>query len=379
MKLLLTMIVCFLFIAGSSFVSGKSSESKLPQKLAEFLASNPDYAKTKAAMTSFRAAKTPVVGIATHRAANEFAPENTLSAMQIALDLEVDYIEMDVRQTKDGRSVLLHDGNLNRTTNGKGPLKEMSFAEVRALSAGSWFGPFFAAEKIPTLEEACQLLAAHNEKNRHKTYFYVDCKEINAKVLVDNLSKYQLLEGSVFYVNEEHQISQIRAVAPQAKILPGLGNPKDLDKMINTCHPYALDVDWKDLSKELIDKAHAKGVKIFSDGFGGDMNVESYQKAINAGIDVISTNKVSVICVKNFSKVSNFDTGMSNLSNFGKVISVYMWAVAFGVICTSSIGGRWRLGLFTAHVLANQIRLGQFAPHVWISWKNKDHLHLKFV
>ena len=295
MKLLLTMIVCSLFISGSSFVSGESSESKLPQKLADYLAAKPEYAKTKAEMTTFRASKTPAVGVAVHRAANEFAPENTVSAMQIALDLEVDYIEMDVRQTKDGKSLILHDGNLNRTTNGKGPLRDLNFDEARALSAGSWFDPFFVTEKIPTLEESCLLLANHNEKSRHKTYFYVDCKDINVPVLIGALSKYKLLEGSVLYVNEQ-QIGQIRAVAPTAKMLPGLHGPKDLDRMIDSYHPFALDTNWKDLSKELIDKAHTKGVKIFSDGFGEDMNVESYQKALKAGIDVISTNKVSVIC-----------------------------------------------------------------------------------
>ena len=246
-------------------------------------------------MTTFRAIKTPAVGVAVHRAANEFAPENTLAAMRIALDLEVDYIEMDVRQTKDGKSLILHDGNLNRTTSGKGPLRELNFDEARALSAGSWFDPFFATEKIPTLEESCMLLADHNEKSRHKTYFYVDCKDINVPVLIGALSKYKLLEASVFYVSEQ-QISQIRSLAPTARMLPGLHNPKDLDRMIDTYHPYALDTNWKDLSKELIGKAHAKGVKIFSDGFGGDMNVESYVKAIRAGIDVISTNKVSIIC-----------------------------------------------------------------------------------
>ncbi len=296
MKRLLTLIICSILLAGSSFASGKSSESKLPQKLADYLATKPEYVKTKAEMMKFRATKIPVVGVAVHRAANEFAPENTLAAMRIALDLEVDYIEMDVRQTKDGKSMILHDGNLDRTTNGNGPLKDLNFNEARSLSAGKWFDPFFAEEKIPTLEESCALLAEHNKKARHKTYFYVDCKEINAKVLIDCLAKYNLLEGSVFYINEAKQIDQIRALAPKAKILPGLRSGKDFNKMADILHPYALDISWKDISKELIDHAHAKGVKIFSDGFGEDMNVASYQKAIQSGIDVISTNKVSIIC-----------------------------------------------------------------------------------
>lgn len=257
------------------------------------MAIQPEYIRTMAGMTAFRSAKVQVVGIAAHRAANEFAPENTLAAMQIALNLEVDFIEMDVRQTKDGRSVLLHDGKLDRTTNGKGPVKELNFDQVRTLSAGSWFDPFFVSEKVPTLEEACRLIAEHNEKFKHKTYFYVDCKDINGQVLIETLSKYKLLEGSVFYVNER-QIGQIRALATGARVLPGLNGPKDLIRMIDTYHPYALDVNWEDLSKELIDNAHAKGVKIFSDGFGGNQSIESYKKAINSGIDMISTNKISV-------------------------------------------------------------------------------------
>jgi glycerophosphoryl diester phosphodiesterase len=295
MKNIFTIILVTVFYSGSSFSLGSDPVPKLPQNLEGYLASKPEYAKTKAEMKLFRALITPVVGVATHRAANEFAPENTLAAMRIALNLQVDYIEMDVRQTKDGKSVILHDGNLNRTTNGKGPLKELNFDEARVLSAGSWFDPFFVSEKIPTLEEACKLLFEHNEEFKHKTYFYVDCKDINVQVLIDTLNKYKLLDGSVFYVNEQ-QIGQIRSLAPNSKILPGLSGPKDLDRMLDNYHPYALDVNWEDISKELIDKAHSKGVKIFSDGFGGNQNVESYAKAIRAGIDVISTNKVSVIC-----------------------------------------------------------------------------------
>jgi len=295
MKNPISLIICLLCLAGNFSSFGQEYVTKLPEKLIQHLATNPQYARTKAEMEIFRTAKTPVVGIAMHRAANEFAPENTLAAMKIALDLEVDYIEIDIRQTKDGKSVILHDGNLNRTTDGKGPLNMMNLEEVRALSADSWFDPFYEAEKIPTLEESCRLLADHNKKSPHKTYFYVDCKDINVKVLIDNLSNYNLLDESVFYVNER-QIAQIRALAPRARMLPGLDSPKDFDKLIETCHPYAMDVNWKDVTKELIERAHAKGVKIFSDGFGDDQNIGSYLKAIKAGIDVISTNKISVIC-----------------------------------------------------------------------------------
>jgi glycerophosphoryl diester phosphodiesterase len=295
MRSTITMIIT-LTLCGSLNASGNRQGTESGKKLTGYLATKPEYKRTLEAMFLFRAEKVPAVGVATHRAANEFAPENTLSAMQCALDLQVDYIEIDVRQTKDGQSLLLHDGNLDRTTSGKGPLRELSFAEARKLSAGAWFDPFFEAEKIPTLEEACRLVSDHNKTSGHPTYFYVDCKDINAKVLIECLVKYGLLEGSVFYVNNpETQIRQLREIAPAVKVMPGLGNASDLDRMIETWQPYALDVSWKSLTKELIDRAHAKGIRIFSDGFGENQNVEAYVNAIQTGIDVISTNKISVI------------------------------------------------------------------------------------
>lgn len=296
MNRLLTSILAIVITFGGISGSCNTPKTKPDKKLFKYLAGNPEYIKTKTAMANFRVAKMPPVRIATHRAACEFAPENTLSAIQIALDLQVDYIEIDVRQTKDGRSLLLHDGNLNRTTTGKGSLKELNFDEARALSAGSWFDTFFVCEKIPTLEEACKLLSEHNADFMHKAYFYVDCKDINVQILIEALNKYQLLDRSVFYVNEEQQIADIRTVAPKARIMPGLRSRQDLDRTIDTLHPYALDVNWKELSRELIEKAHARGVKIFSDGFGENQTVDAYIQAINDGIDVISTNKVSVVC-----------------------------------------------------------------------------------
>ena len=290
------MILTFFSLMVNAKIAPNDKQQVLTDRIREYLASNPDFAKTKKAMADYRKMKLPPVGIALHRAANEFAPENSLPAMEIALLLEADYLEIDVRLTKDGHSVILHDGNLNRTTDGTGPLKEKTLEEVRALSAGKWFDPCYSAVQIPTLEEACQLLANHNKKGKHKSFFYVDCKDINANYLIETLRKYELLDGSVFYVNELKQIGMIRELAPNAKILPGLRDKKELEKLIETLHPYALDADWNDLDKDMIDRAHAKGVKIFSDGFGNNMNVVSYTKAIQAGIDVISTNQISVIC-----------------------------------------------------------------------------------
>jgi len=93
----------------------------------------------------------PVIG---HRGAAGSAPENTLAGFRRAARLGLRWIECDVRCTADGVPVLLHDANLERTTDGRGPVARQSARAVAGLDAGSWFGAEFAGEPLPTLAAA---------------------------------------------------------------------------------------------------------------------------------------------------------------------------------------------------------------------------------
>jgi len=89
-----------------------------------------------------------------HRGWSGKAPENTMAAIQLALgEPGVQAIEIDVQVTKDGELVLMHDFTVDRTTNGAGPVKEHTLAEIQSLDAGSWFGTEFVGERVPTLGE----------------------------------------------------------------------------------------------------------------------------------------------------------------------------------------------------------------------------------
>ncbi len=85
-------------------------------------------------------------------------PENTLAAFRAAIELGAEMIESDVRISADGQAVMIHDGRLDRTTSGSGLVSARSLAELRALDAGSWFGPAHAGERLPTLEELFALV-----------------------------------------------------------------------------------------------------------------------------------------------------------------------------------------------------------------------------
>jgi glycerophosphoryl diester phosphodiesterase len=88
-----------------------------------------------------------------HRGASAHAPENTLAAFQLALAQHADGIELDVKLSADGHVVVIHDPTVERTTDAKGRVKDMSLAQLRGLDAGSFFAQSFRSEKIPTLEE----------------------------------------------------------------------------------------------------------------------------------------------------------------------------------------------------------------------------------
>jgi glycerophosphoryl diester phosphodiesterase len=93
--------------------------------------------------------------IIAHRGDSAHCPENTLASFKSALDLGADLLELDVQLTKDRHVVVIHDGSVDRTTDGTGRVGELSFAELRKLSAGypERFGDKFASERVPTLAE----------------------------------------------------------------------------------------------------------------------------------------------------------------------------------------------------------------------------------
>lgn len=89
-----------------------------------------------------------------HRGDSKNAPENTLPAIESAVRKGAHQIEFDVKFTSDHQLVLMHDATVNRTTNGKGRVADLTFAQIRALDAGSWFSPRFAGVRVPAFKEA---------------------------------------------------------------------------------------------------------------------------------------------------------------------------------------------------------------------------------
>ena len=104
-----------------------------------------------------------------HRGASAYAPENTFSTFDKALALGINHIELDVHFNSDRHVVVIHDDTVNRTTNGSGRVASQTLAQLRALDAGSWFGPQYSEERIPSLDEVL-------ERYKGKAHFHIEIK-----------------------------------------------------------------------------------------------------------------------------------------------------------------------------------------------------------
>jgi glycerophosphoryl diester phosphodiesterase len=154
----------------------------------------------------------PARGLCAHRGASATHPENTLAAFREAGRLGAHMIEFDVYLTKDKAPVIMHDPTVNRTTNGKGEIAEMTLAEIKDLDAGSWKSPEFKGERVPKLEEALGVMPLNVWLNIHLK----EGKEAGEKVAQAVLKANRLHQAFLACGVEAAQAAH--AVAPTLKI-----------------------------------------------------------------------------------------------------------------------------------------------------------------
>jgi glycerophosphoryl diester phosphodiesterase len=101
----------------------------------------------------------PVPLVVGHRGSAGTSPENTIASFRAAREAKADWVEFDVRMTKDGQPVVIHDATVERTAGRQGQVALLALSELRALDAGGWFDERFRGERIPSLAEVLALLA----------------------------------------------------------------------------------------------------------------------------------------------------------------------------------------------------------------------------
>lgn len=201
-----------------------------------------------------------------HRGASGDAPENTLAAFRKAQDDGVKAIELDVHLTRDDELVVCHDAKIDRTSNGKGFIREYSLKEIRQYDFGSWFGPDFAGEHIPTLEEVLQLFQGTdtmlNIEIKNGPVFY---EGIETKLL-QMLQEYHFLEQAIVASFDHTCLKKIKSMEDRVKtsfVLPlNMVHPFDYFER-NDLRPYSIQPKYYFLPDELIHGARERQIKVF--------------------------------------------------------------------------------------------------------------------
>ncbi|MBT4665694.1 MAG: hypothetical protein HOB63_04195 [Opitutae bacterium] len=153
-----------------------------------------------------------------HRGLPQHAPENTLPAFASCLELGMGF-ELDIRTTRDGKLVVLHDATLVRTTNGPNrPLSEFTWKQLQEFDAGSWFDPRFTGVRVPSLEETFALV---RERKRHPTLLALNVKGITRdgeRELVRLLEKFKLFKESFAFDQGDECSERLKALDPRIRI-----------------------------------------------------------------------------------------------------------------------------------------------------------------
>jgi glycerophosphoryl diester phosphodiesterase len=219
----------------------------------------------------------PSIRVIGHRGAAALAPENTWAGFDLALGLGVDAIETDVRATRDGVLVLLHDERLDRTTDGTGPVQETDWAALQCLDAGAWFDARYAGERIPALEAT---LARYGQR----THLVIEIKQEGVEAAVLAMVRAAGLLDRVTFTSFAFPIAAwLKSTCPEARaghLSPDVG-PEAVERAIEVgldqfCPPAG------SVTRTLVSEWQARGLEVRA---WGVRNVELMHRAIRARVD----------------------------------------------------------------------------------------------
>ncbi len=227
--------------------------------------------------------------IIAHRGASGLAPENTIAAMKMAINFGCDGIETDLQLTKDGEVVVFHDWSVERTTDGKGEIKDLTFEEILKLDNGSWFGTEFKGERVARLEELLEVIPENLIINLELKSQAYDSRGLEEKV-IGILNKKNREKNIIISSFSHESLMRVREIDKHIKLgllyegylidLPKYIHNLDID--IYSIHPGVSHVDEK-----FVKQIHEIGLKAYVWTVNDKKSAERME---SYGIDGIITN-----------------------------------------------------------------------------------------
>ncbi len=229
-----------------------------------------------------------------HRGATLFAPENTLVGIDVAIELGMDSIEVDVRPTADDVLVLMHDDTVDRTTDGTGSVSEMTLADIRELHVVSTFDDI-PDQPVPTFAEALEALAGRALVN-------VDAKTDRMDLIGADIAAAGMQRWCFVQVDNVEEGHALRAADPTILVMPDAENADDVGTYHEALAAELFEFPWLLDEPEPIEAALAVGSRPTQDALGvtdaaatiheenGDDPCLAYQPMWERGISLIQTD-----------------------------------------------------------------------------------------
>lgn len=228
--------------------------------------------------------------IVAHRGLLRYAPEDTLANFRACLELRIGF-EFDVRRTKDGHLVCIHDATVDRTTNGKGKVAELTRAEIAKLDAGGWFDPKFAGEKVPGVDDVLKLIAGYR---RHNVLIAVDLKAAGVEKDVVRLAEKHGVLHRLLFIGRTIAMPAVRRDLRKASAKARTAAVANDAAEFKTALA-AKDADWVYVrflpTKQQVQAVHRAGKRVFIAGptVAGNLPA-NWGHAKRVGIDAVLTD-----------------------------------------------------------------------------------------
>lgn len=222
-----------------------------------------------------------------HRGDHTHAPENTLAAVENAINDGADYVEIDLRTTADSQLVIMHDASVNRMTTGTGLVKDLTLAQLRELRVKDKMHPEWGQTDIPLFSEVLALC-------KDKIYIYLDFKNADPSAAYKEIVRYGMERQVIVYINAEQQFYQWRQAAPAMPLMVSLpGGIKDtagLNVFLNKYCVEILDGNHDEYTADMIKMANATGHTVLPDIQGPGENAALWDIALQKGLRGLQTD-----------------------------------------------------------------------------------------
>ncbi|KQS32637.1 glycerophosphodiester phosphodiesterase family protein [Dyadobacter sp. Leaf189] len=216
-----------------------------------------------------------------HRGNHMEVPENTVASCREAIECGADYVEVDLRTTKDGKLVLLHDAKVDRTTNGSGRIADMTLAEVRKLQV---FNRNKKTHRIPEFKEVLAVC-------KGKINIYLDFKDASTEETWKQIKAAGMESQVVVYLNDERQYRQWKEAAPTVPLMTSLPNHvTSKDGLLGFLKKTDVQVLDNVKDPELVKVANQHGVAVWLDVQSPNEGPASWKEALSKGVQGLQTD-----------------------------------------------------------------------------------------